>query len=116
MSLLEELKKLGVNTEEGLLRLNGNASFYERMLGKFPDMLKSSAVFPDFDGTDYAGTLDAAHAIKGVAGNLSITPIYEAYSEIVRLLREKKPEEARAVLEKILPVQSAIVSCIEACR
>ena len=79
-------------------------------------MLKSSAVFPDFDGTDYAGTLDAAHAIKGVAGNLSITPIYEAYSEIVRLLREKKPEEARAVLEKILPVQSAIVSCIEACR
>lgn len=116
MSMLEELNALGVNTEEGLRRLNGNAPFYERMLGKFPDMMKSSAVSPDFDGTDYAGTLDAAHAVKGVAGNLSITPIYEAYSEIVRLLREAKPEEARDVLKKVMPAQAAIISCIEAYR
>ncbi len=113
MTMLEELKTLGVNTEEGIARLNGNASFYERMLGKFLTMMKASSVRPDFDGTDYADVIEATHAIKGVAGNLSITPVYEAYSEIVRLLREAKPEEARAVLEKIIPVQTEIMNCIE---
>ena len=44
---------------------------------------------------------------------MSITPVYEAYTEILNLLRTGKPEEAKAVLEKILPVQEKILACIE---
>ena len=47
------------------------------------------------------------------AGNLSLTPIYESYSEILNLLRTDKPAEAKAVLAKVLPVQQEIISCIE---
>ena len=39
MGMIEDLKELGVNTEEGLKRLNGNQSFYERMLRSVPKML-----------------------------------------------------------------------------
>lgn len=113
MNLIEELKQLGVNTDEAIERMNGNASFYERMLVKFADMMKNSVVQPEFDCNDYAHITEAAHAIKGASGNLSVMPVYKAYSEIVRLLRAGQPQQAKEVLNMILPVQQAIIACIE---
>lgn len=113
MSLLEELKDLGVNTEEAVERMNGNISLYERMLVKFADMIKKSPVQPDFDSNNYNDITEAAHAIKGASGNLSVTPVYVAYTEIVRLLRAGQPEQAKDMLEKIIPIQTKIVDCIE---
>lgn len=113
MVLLDELKNLGVNVDEGLNRLMGNASLYERMFVKFYEMMKKAPVNPDFDSNDYADVIEVAHAVKGSAGNLSITPIYEAYAEIVSLLRAGKPEEAKKILKKVQPVQTEILGCIE---
>jgi hypothetical protein len=41
-----------------------------------------------------------------------LTPLYEAYTEIVDLLRAGKPEEARKILKDILPVQEQILNTI----
>lgn len=76
-------------------------------------MMKEYAVEPDYDGKDYEDIIEKAHAIKGASGNLSVTPVYEAYSEMVDLLRKGQPEEARGVLVKILPVQEKIISAID---
>lgn len=113
MSLLEELEGLGVNIEEALRRLNGNEALYQKLLGSFTKTIESYYVPIDFNGNDYGEVTEKAHAIKGTSGNLSITPVYEAYTRIVDLLRAGQPEEARAVLEKILPVQDEIIRCIE---
>ncbi len=113
MNLIQELKNLGVNTDEGLSRMGGNSSLYERMLVKLKDMIKNSPVQMDFDCNDYSDIVESAHAIKGAAGNLAVTPIYESYTELVKLLREQKPEEAKEVLGKVLPVQNEIIDCIE---
>ncbi len=113
MNLIQELKGLGVNTDEGLQRMGGNASLYERMLVKLKDMIKNSPVKEDFDGNEYSDIIESAHTIKGASGNLAVTPIYEFYSEFVRLLRENQPEQARALLKKNLSIQNAIIDCIE---
>ncbi len=113
MDLIQELKDLGVNTDGGVKRMGGNASFYGRMLVKLKDMIKDSPVRMDFDCNDYEDIIEAAHAIKGASGNLEVTPIYDAYSEIVDLLRRQQPEEAKKRLEKALPVQNQIIDCIE---
>ncbi len=113
MDLMQELKDLGVNTDEGVQRMGGNSSLYQRMLVKLKDMIKNSLVQMDFDSNDYADIIEVAHAIKGASGNLSIGPVYESYSEVVRLLREQQPEQAKEVWEKALPVQNAIIDCIE---
>ncbi len=113
MNLIQELKGLGVNTDEGLQRMGGNSSLYERMLVKLKDMIKDSPVRMDFDCNDYSDIVEAAHAIKGASGNLAVTPIYKFYSEFVKLLREQQPERAKEILEKALPVQNAIIECIE---
>ena len=36
---------------------------------------------------DYTAAFHAAHALKGVAGNLGLTPLYEALCELVEALR-----------------------------
>lgn len=113
MDMLEELKTMGVDVEEAVERFVGNAALYEKMLRTFPKMIRNSEVDPDFDGNDYADIIEKTHAIKGTSGNLSLTPIYKAYTDIVDLLRGGKPEEARQVLKDVLPVQEKILECIE---
>ena len=61
----------------------------------------------------YEDIIEKAHAIKGATGNLSLTPLHNAYDEVVNLLRAGKPEEARKVLRDILPVQNEIYACIK---
>lgn len=113
MSLFDELRALNVDVDGGLKRINGNEKLYTKLLGSFTKSINTYYVSADFDGTDYNDTIEKAHAIKGVSGNLSITPVYEAYTKIVDLLRAGKPEEARPIVENIIPVQEEIVKCIE---
>lgn len=113
MNLLEELRTLGVDVDDGLKRLMGNEKLYKRLLGSFVKMIATQGVDPDFDENNYTEVIEKAHSIKGTAGNLSLTPIYESYSEILSLLRTDKPAEAKAVLAKVLPVQAEIIACIE---
>ena len=112
MGLLDELKQMGVNVDEAVGRMMGNEAFYQKMLGKFPKMLEDAAFTPDFDGNNLEPAIGKAHSLKGAAGNLSLTPLYEAYSEITNLLRKGEPEQARKLLTDIRPVQEKIVDCI----
>ena len=53
MSFLDELKDLGVDTDGGLKRLNGNEKLYTRLFGSFLKTLNANAVDPDFDCSNY---------------------------------------------------------------
>ncbi len=113
MSLLEELKDLGVDVDGGLKRINGNEKLYTKLLGSFTKAIKTYDVQPDFDADGCAEMIEKTHAIKGVSGNLSITPVYESYTKIVDLLRAGNTEDAKVIIREILPVQAKIVECIE---
>lgn len=110
---LDELKALEVNVDEALQRFMGNTGLFERMIGKLPAAVKDNEVMPCFETGDFKGALEKAHTLKGVTGNLSVTPLYTNYSEIVNLLRADKHDEARTILENLLPVQEKIIACIE---
>lgn len=113
MGLLEELKAFNVDVEGAVARLNGNASLYEKLLHKFADMLKTMDIEPDSAENAYMDAVEKVHAIKGTAGNLSVTPLFEAYTEMLRLLRENQPAQTKEVYVKIFPVQNDIIQCIE---
>ena len=113
MSLLEDLKELGTNIDEGLERFMGNASLYERMLRTLPGMLRKTDVGEAFASGDTKDAEEKAHALKGVTGNLSITPLYEAYTKVVDLLRAGQDAQAKAVYDEMIPVQEKVMECIE---
>lgn len=112
MELFEELKKLGVDVDDALRRLKGKEDLYQRLLGLYVKTMDEQYVSPDFDANDYSQEIAKAHNIKGTSGNISVTPIYEAYTKIVELLRAGEPEGARKILKDILPLQNEIVECI----
>ncbi|MBD5501652.1 MAG: hypothetical protein HDR10_10710 [Lachnospiraceae bacterium] len=113
MSLLDDLKELDVNTDEGLGRFMNNAALYEKMIKKFNATVADLEVMPHFESGDLDKALTNAHTLKGVTGNLSLTPLYTAYTEIVTQLRANNPEQAKEKLAEILPIQKKIIECIE---
>lgn len=113
MSLIDDLKSLGVNTDEALQRFMGKSELYEKMLGKLTAAINDVPVMPAFDAEDYQKALESAHTLKGVTGNLSVTPLFEGYAKTVDLLRAGEPLKARQVYEEMLPVQKEILNCIE---
>lgn len=113
MSLFEELNNLGADTEGALQRFMNNTALYEKFLGKLTENVNNLKVMPYLDDGDYETALSNAHTLKGVTGNLSITPLYKAYSDIVAMLRANEPEKAKSILTDILPVQEQIICCIE---
>ena len=64
------------------------------------------------DYADYDALIKHVHTLKGTTGNLSITPLFEKYNEILGLLRDGNPAPAKAIMAKLLPVQEKIVDCI----
>lgn len=114
MSLTEELKRMDVDVDEGLDRVMGDDSLYEMMLGLFVDSIRDNPVSPaDFDGGDLDGLIKRVHTLKGITGNLAITPLFKSYTEALGLLRGGRAAEAKAEFERLLPVQEEIVSCIK---
>lgn len=113
LDLLTELKGMGTNIDEGIERCMNNVGLYEKLLKKVPQNMEKLEVLSYFESGDYETALMNAHTIKGVSGNLSLTPLFSAYSDIVNLLRADKPDEAKKILVGILPLQGQIVDCIK---
>ena len=114
MSLIESLKNLGVNADEGLERVMGDTSLYEMMLGMFVDAVRDNPVsLEDFSGANLDDLIKRIHTLKGVTGNLALTPLFTGYNESLILLRAGQADKAKAEFEKILPIQAEIVNCIK---
>jgi len=79
-----------------------NEAFYLRLV----PMAVKDAGFEKLRAAVDAGDLDAAfeaaHALKGVLGNLSLTPLYEPVSAMTELLRTRKEADYASMLAEIL--------------
>ena len=107
---LDDLAAFGANVDEGLKRCMGNESFYLRLV----ESVKGDTGFDTLQGAIAAGDLDkafeAAHALKGVLGNLSITPLYEPVSEVCELLRNKEDADYATLVGAIMVKRDEFVA------
>ena len=113
MGLIEDIARLGADTEDGLTRCMGNPALYERMLKKLPKVVEESPVMPYVESGDLDAALSNAHTLKGVVGNLSLVPLFNNYTEMVNLFRDAKPEKATELLAETLRIQQDFVDCIK---
>lgn len=114
MSLLEELRTLGVDVDEGLERVMDDKALYETMLGMFPERVASHPIAPeDFDAEDVSALTAKVHTLKGVTGNLAMTQLFTGYVQTLDRLRAGQAKEAAKAYEQIVPAQKAILECIE---
>jgi hypothetical protein len=102
MLTVEGLKDYGANVEEGLRRCLNNEGFYIRLVGIAAADEGFDKLAGQVQSGDLGGAFDTAHALKGVLGNLFLTPLYEPVSEITELLRKKAEYDYTELIDTIL--------------
>ena len=112
MLTLEKLDEFGVDTKEGLTRCMNNQKFYFRMIsmGLSNDSFEKLGKALEENNLDEA--FEAAHALKGVLGNLALTPIYKPLSEMTEMLRAKKTADYTAIYEPILEMRNQLLQML----
>ena len=106
--MLDKLKELGVNVDKVLATLNGKQALYEKLIIKFYDMVIKMNVTSD----NLEEIYERIHALKGAAGNLGITPLYNEYVKILTLIKEDKMDLVPSAIDEMLPIQEQIMNCI----
>lgn len=112
MSLFEELEILGVDVQRALHNLSGKEELYQKLLLKFVVMVEESDIPKDFTEQQASVAIEMFHALKGVAGNLAITPLFDAYNHILSLLGEGQYDVAKQAFIELEPIQKSILDCI----
>lgn len=113
MLTIEKLREFGADVDEGLGRCMNNEAFYLRLVGMTAadgnfDRLRDSLAANDLDAA-----FEAAHALKGVLGNLSLSPLFRPASELTELLRRKTPGDYDALLAEILRQRDSLAALLD---
>lgn len=103
--MIDKLKNLGADIEDAMRRFQGNEGLYKRLLVKFPEQAQNLNAAEYFEKEDYEKALENVHTLKGLAANLSLANLYEAYSEVVNLLRTERYIEAEQRYFALLPLE-----------
>ncbi len=91
----------GIDVEDGLERLAGDAVLYRDLLEKFaenqrdvPEKIEQALKVQDMETARRL-----AHTVKGVAGNIGARPLFEAATILDTALKEDTPHKIRDILQ-----------------
>lgn len=108
MLTIENLKEFGANTEEGLARCVNNEGLYLKFVNKEAYDENFEKLGKAIEARDLKTGFETAHALKGVLGNLSLTPILDPIVTITEGMRngtdmdyDTPYREVMAQLEKL---------------
>lgn len=100
--LTDRLAAQGADMHAALERLAGDEALYDRCFRMFWD----DPAFPDLESAlrrgDYAAAFNAAHTLKGAAGNLGLSPLYARICELVESLRSRDYSDLKTQYQAIL--------------
>ena len=80
----------GINIADGLKRVAGNQRLYCELLSQFVNKQTDAAtqIAEALDNRDFKLAERIAHTVKGVAGNLGITQVYDVAAKLEKGIRE----------------------------
>lgn len=102
------LRQAGIDYDAALARFVGKKTIYEKYLMKFLEDTHAQDALNAYEQRDYEELLEQTHALKGVAGTLGMTDLYDAAAEIVHDLRCDNREELDEKLAHMMAEQKRI--------
>ena len=113
MTMEEAAPLMGWNLEETLRRVSGNRALLARFVRKFPQ----DPTFGKLEQAVAAGSAPeieaAAHALKGIAGNLGFQELFRASAAMVDAVRAGKTEQLAPLWEAVQAGYRAVAAGIE---
>ncbi|MBE6994281.1 MAG: Hpt domain-containing protein [Ruminococcaceae bacterium] len=102
MLSIDNLRAWGANVSEGLARCMNNEAFYFRMIKlALADETTYVRLRAALESKDLDTAFECAHALKGVLGNLSLTPLLKPVAEMTELLRARADADYAPLMAKI---------------
>ena len=107
---LDDLRAYGAHVDEGLGRCMGMEAMYLKLVGT----VKTDATYERLERAlaenDLDDAFEAAHALKGVLGNLALTPLYEPMYEMTELLRARTQTDYAPLLATIQERRAQLIA------
>lgn len=100
--MINRLKNWGCNVEEALERFVNDEELYCTCFNMFLTDNSFDSLKESVKAGDCKASFEACHTLKGVGGNLSAGPLYQAICELTERLRAGNMEHAEEYVEKIL--------------
>lgn len=101
MATIEDLKQYGADTDTALTRLMGNENFYLKLIPRVFEDRNFDELSRSITDKNLEKAFEAAHSLKGVLGNLELTPLLKPVVEITELLRDRQDIDYTPYLEEI---------------
>ena len=102
MLTIDALQAFGADTKDGLNRCMGNEGFYLKLVAKVLEDKNFEVLEDALLRGELERAFEAAHSLKGVLGNLSLTPIYTPVQELTELLRARTDRDFTPFLQEIM--------------
>ena len=106
---IEALKNAGVNVEEGLTRCLGKEDFYLKMVKMGLNNQNFQLLGPAIEAKDFYRAFELCHSLKGVIGNLSLTPLYDLICTLTEMLRSKTDTDCTGLYSQIMTMQKKLL-------
>lgn len=113
-NVISELKAYGCDTDAALERFLGNEGMYAKFLTRFLEDPSFAEIKPALDIGDEDSAFKSTHTLKGVAGNLGFTGLYEISADMVEKFRAGVHEAAWARYDELQQEYSKICDIIRA--
>ena len=108
MVTIDALRQMGADVDDGLARCMNMESFYLDLVNmalKDPGFEKLSDAVK---AGDNKAAFEAAHDLKGIVANLSITPLSNEISEMTELLRKDQEADYQGYVDRILDMRNKL--------
>ncbi len=100
MLTIENLAVFGADVKEGVSRCMNDEEFYLELVRSVVPDTRIDELEQYIAAKDFDKAFEVAHAMKGMYGNISLTPIFEPISEITELLRARKDVDYSELLRE----------------
>ena len=112
---IDALKAAGADVEEGLARCLGKEDFYLKMVNMGLTNQNFELLQTPLNEKDYEKAFELCHSLKGVIGNLSITPLYDLICSLTEMLRSRTAPDADYIniYNQIIEMQKKLLSLQE---
>lgn len=99
---IDSLRDFGANVDEGLERCMGMEDFYLEMIEMGLSDERFENLGPAFESGNLDDAFELVHALKGVIGNLALSPLYNTICELTEHLRSREQIDYKPLYDKLM--------------
>lgn len=111
--LMGILREQGADIDGIMERFLGDETFYTGCFKEFMQDENFVELGKAIKAQNYRYAFECAHALKGVAGNLGLLPLYRAVSDIVDALRAEKYDSLENLYRDFISCRDIFIAVLE---